>query len=77
MNASDIGKTKCTLHQSEAQRLLSWLKCYPVVGRENERKSLEITLEMALSLAGQRACTPDNAFAIRKGEGNESKLAVD
>jgi hypothetical protein len=56
MNASDIGKAKCTLHQSEAQRLLSWLKCYPVVGRENERKSLEIILEMALSLAGQRAC---------------------
>jgi hypothetical protein len=51
MNASDAGKSLVLLHQSEAQRLLSWLKCYPVAGREDERKSLEYLLQMAISLS--------------------------
>jgi hypothetical protein len=51
MNAKDIGKNTCTLHRSEVERLLSWLHCYPVVGREDERASLETLLAMALSLS--------------------------
>ena len=51
MTQSDLEKSPVLLHQSEAQRLLSWLKCYPVVGREDERKSLEALLQMAISLS--------------------------
>ena len=53
MNASDVGKPKVTLHPSEAQRMLSWLKCYPVVGRETDRRALETVLEQAISLSGR------------------------
>lgn len=51
MNSSDVGQPKCTLHRSEVERLLSWLKCYPVAGREDARKSLESILEMSLALS--------------------------
>jgi len=51
MKINDVGKLTCVLHRSEVERLLSWLRCYPVVGRENERKSLEALLHMSLSLS--------------------------
>lgn len=52
MNANDIEKTKVILHQSEARRLMSWLRCNPVVGREDERRSLEQIISIALQLSG-------------------------
>jgi hypothetical protein len=52
MNITDTGKPTCRLHPSEVERLLSWLRCNPVVGRENERKSLEHILAMVLQLSG-------------------------
>lgn len=51
MTTNDLGKETCKLHRSEVERLLGWLRCYPVEGRENERKSLEALLEMSLSLS--------------------------
>jgi hypothetical protein len=55
MNITDVGIPKVLLNAPEAERLLSWLKCYPVPGREAERKSLEHVLEMAISLSkGQK-----------------------
>lgn len=50
MRQADLEQPICILHHSEVERLLSWLKCYPVAGREDERKSLEHILEMAISL---------------------------
>jgi hypothetical protein len=44
MNATDL----CRLSRCEIERLLSWLRCYPVAGREDERKSLESVLLRAL-----------------------------
>ena len=35
------------------ERLSSWLRCYPVIGREDERKSLTELVEKELSVRGK------------------------
>jgi hypothetical protein len=55
VNMTDVGKPMCYLHPSEVQRLLSWLRCNPVVGRETARKSLEALLRQSLELSEHSA----------------------
>jgi len=51
MNLRDIDKTTCILHQSEVERLLSWLTQSPWSVTEDERESLKSILSMSLSLS--------------------------
>ena len=66
----------CSLHPSEIQRLLGWLHCYPVVGREDERKSLEALLKQSLELSEYCAkcpqCGQPKAYPGMKCYGDEN-----
>jgi hypothetical protein len=64
MNMNDIGKPMISLHPSEVERLLSWLKCYPVAVRENERKSLEALLEQSLDLVKHKKPATSSEFDL-------------